>query len=127
MVSYRVAQKTALWSAYFFHLFILPSLIGLLINYRKSKQYLRIEYEDDSQDTVSIGVFLSHHQWMQHSFMVLLLAVTLGSTAFIFSAGFYAIGLIYVWWMGRILRGMVNLWLNKPMPVYVVSPSVELA
>jgi uncharacterized membrane protein len=127
MVSYGIAQKTALWSAYVFHLLILPALFGLLINYRKSKQYQIIEYEDDSQDTVPVGVFLSHHLWLKHSFMVLLLAAALGSTACIFSAEFYALGVISLWWMGRILRGMLNLWFNKPMPAYTANPSAELA
>ena len=101
MVSYRIAQKLALWSAYVFHLFILPALFGLLINYRKSKQYQRIEYEDDSEDTVPINVFLSHHLWMKQSFTFLLLAITLGGAAVIFSDGFYALGIIMVWWTGR--------------------------
>jgi len=126
MVSYRIAQKTALWSAYVFHLFILPALFGLLINYRKSKQYQTIEYEDDSQDTVPVGIFLTHHLWMKQSFTVLLFAAMLGSSASVFSGGFYALGMISVWWLGRILRGMLNLWLNRPMPVFAAKPPLEM-
>lgn len=127
MVSYRLAQQTALWSAYVFHLFILPALFGLLINYRKSKQYQKIEYEDDSPDTVPIGIFLSHHVWMKQSFVVLLWMTIIGSADFVFSGGFYVLAVIGVWWTGRIFHGMWYLVLNKPMPVYLSNPSSDMA
>ena len=122
MVSYRSTQKLALWLAYSLHIFIIPALLGLIINYRKSKQYQRIEYEDDSEDTIPVGIFLTHHLWMMHSFSALMILTTLGITAVIFNWGFYLLAFAGIWWLYRIFRGMFRLCLNKPMPVILLKP-----
>jgi uncharacterized membrane protein len=122
MVSYRSAQKLTLWLAYCLHIFILPSLLALMINFRKSKQYQSIEYEDDSEDTIPVGVFLSHHLWMIRSFTELLVLATLGGATLIFNFGFYALVFVLVWWVYRILRGVLSLCLGKPMPVLIMNP-----
>ena len=123
MISYRSTQKFALWLAYSLHLFILPSIVALLINYRKSKQYRIIEYEDDSEDTIPVKVFLSHHLWMMQSFTSLLLFAVVGSTAIIYNLGCYVLVLAGIWWIYRLCRGMVSLCLNKPMPVVPLMPA----
>ncbi|WP_455209885.1 hypothetical protein [Kaarinaea lacus] len=122
MVSYRSTQKLALWLAYSLHIFILPALFGLMINYRKSKQYQRIEYEDDSEDTIPVGVFLTHHLWMMRSFTALLILTALGVAASVFNWGFYCLAFAGIWWIYRIFRGMFRLCLNKPMPVVLLKP-----
>jgi uncharacterized membrane protein len=122
MVSYRSAQKLTLWLAYCLHIFILPSLLALMINFRKSKQYQSIEYEDDSEDTIPVGVFLSHHLWMIRSFAELLVLAMLGCAAFVFDFGFYALVFVLMWWVYRILRGVLSLCLGRPMPVLILKP-----
>jgi len=117
MVSYRSAQKLTLWLAYCLHMFILPALFALLINYRKSKQYQGIEYEDDSEDTIPVGVFLTHHLWMIRSFTAMLIFLALGMAAIAFKLGFYILASAGLWWIYRNVRGMLSLCLNKPMPV----------
>jgi uncharacterized membrane protein len=122
MVSYRSAQKLTLWLAYLLHIFILPAVLGLLINYRKSKQYQSIEYEDDSEDTIPVGVFLSHHLWMMRSFTELLILAVVGGAAVFLDLGFYGLVFVLIWWIYRNLRGILSLLLNKPMPVFVLKP-----
>ncbi len=121
MVSYRSAQKFALWLAYALHMFILPSLFGLIINYRKSKQYRGIEYEDDSEDTIPVGIFLTHHLWMMRSFATLLIFTVLGMAATIFDLEFNILIFTVVWWVYRIFRGMFSLCRNQPMPIVLLK------
>ena len=122
MVSYRRAQKLALWLAYSLHIFILPSLLGLLINYRKSKQYRGIEYEDDSEETIPVGVFLTHHLWMIRSFAALFIIAALGTIAWVLKLGFDVLAIAVVWWVYRNFRGMFRLCRNQPMPVAFLRP-----
>lgn len=122
MVSYRSTQKLTLWLAYSLHIFVLPALFGLIINYRKSKQYQGIEYEDDSEDTIPVGVFLTHHLWMMRSFTSLLILTALGMAAMVFNGEFYLLAFAGIWWIYRIFHGMFRLSLNKPMPVVLLKP-----
>ena len=117
MVSYRCAQKWAIWTAYILHLLILPSLIGLIINFHKSKQYRGIEYEDDSEETIPVGLFLNHHLWLMRSFNVLLVLVIVSFASVNFGIGLYAISGAGVWWLYRVTRGMLYLCFNKSMPI----------
>jgi uncharacterized membrane protein len=93
-----------------------------MINYRKSRQYQGIEYEDDSEDTVPVGVFLTHHVWMMRSFTASVILTVLGVAAILLNLGFYLLAFAGVWWIYRVFRGMFSLCLNKPMPVVVLKP-----
>jgi uncharacterized membrane protein len=116
MISYRSAQKLAIWAAYAFHLLLILSLVGLLINLRKSAQYQRIEYEDDSEDTIPVAVLLTHHQWLIRTHFMMMVFFALAAVIYFYGAGPHVLTVIAAWWLYRILRGMMFLLANKPMP-----------
>ncbi|WP_455204062.1 hypothetical protein [Kaarinaea lacus] len=118
MVSYRSSQKLAIWSAYILHLLIAPTLIAMLINIVKVRQYQRIEFEDDSDDTIPVALLLTHHQWSLRSLGTLAILSILSAATFFYGIGVYVLAAIASWWWYRMLRGMLNLTMQQPMPSF---------
>ena len=84
----------------------LTSIVGLVINYVKRDRYDEL--------------FDSHHSWMIRSFWWALVWVVLGYIlAFTIIGIVLAIPLwtaVWVWYAYRMIRGIVDLNANKPMP-----------
>jgi len=80
----------------------LPSLIGLMINYLK---------RGDSPDTLA-----SHHRWMIRSFWWGLLWVVLGALLTLLVIGWGIIGVAWLWYLYRHVRGLIALINDDALP-----------
>ena len=80
----------------------LPSLIGLVLNYLK---------RDTSGSQLS-----SHHRWMIRSFWWALLWVCVGLLSLIFLVGWAILGIAWLWYLYRHVRGLIGLLDGAPMP-----------
>ena len=78
------------------------SLIGLLVNYVKRGRY--------------DGLFDSHHRWMISSFWWALLWVVIGWILSFIFIGFAVLFLVWLWYIYRHVRGLVNFINGEPMP-----------
>ena len=99
-------DRTLVLAAYVLHLVGaiagVPSLIGLLLN------YLRRHNGDES-----LG---SHHRWMIRSFWWALLWVLLGAVLAVFVIGWGIIGVAWLWYLYRHIRGLIALVNGTSMP-----------
>lgn len=80
----------------------LPSIIGLVINYIKRND----------------GVYPldSHHAWMISTFWWALLWSIIGALTWFFLIGWAILGLTWLWYLYRHLRGLLRLLDHRPMP-----------
>jgi uncharacterized membrane protein len=99
------AERTLVFVAYALHLFgaiaAVPSLIGLVVNYVK-----RNDYGD---------LFDSHHRWMISSFWWALLWVCIGWITMFILVGYVILFLVWLWYVYRHVRGLVNFLNDDPM------------
>jgi uncharacterized membrane protein len=99
-------ERTWVFVAYALHLVGaiagLTSLIGLVINYLKRGSY------DD--------LFDNHHRWMTRSFWWALLWVCIGWVTTIILVGWAILFLVWLWYIYRHVRGLVNFINGEPMP-----------
>lgn len=100
------SDNAAALIAYVLHLIgavtALPSLIALVINYVK---------RGDGSPIAD-----SHHAWMIRSFWWALLWWIIGALTWIFLIGMAIIGLSWLWYLYRHLRGLLALLDDRPMP-----------
>ena len=100
------SDRTLVLVAYVLHLVGaiagLPSLIGLLLNYLK-----RSECSEP---------LASHHRWMIRSFWWALLWVILGAVLTLLLVGWVIMGLAWLWYLYRHIRGLIALVNGAALP-----------
>ena len=99
-------ERTVILACYILHLIgaitALPSVIGLVLNYVR-----RAEAGD---------LLGSHHRWMIRSFWWAVLWLIIGYLTLILLIGWPIIGLAWLWYVYRHVRGLINLVNGQPMP-----------
>jgi len=78
------------------------SIVGLVINYVKRDRY------DD--------LFDSHHAWMIRSFWWAILWGIIGCITIFILIGWAILFLVWVWYIYRHVRGLINFLNGEPMP-----------
>jgi uncharacterized membrane protein len=99
-------DRTLVLVAYVLHLIGavagVTSIIGLIVNYVKRDRY------DDFFD--------SHHTWMIRSFWWAILWVVIGCITFVILIGWAILFFVWVWYIYRHVRGLINFLNGEPMP-----------
>lgn len=99
-------DRTWVLAAYVLHLVgaiaAVPSLIGLLLNYLCRRN--------------CDAVLASHHRWMIRSFWWALLWVLVGLVLLVFVIGWGVMGVAWLWYLYRHIRGLIGLVNGKAMP-----------
>jgi uncharacterized membrane protein len=99
-------ERTLVLVSYVLHLIGavagLTSIVGLVINYVKRDRY------DD--------LFDSHHAWMIRSFWWAILWVVIGLITIFILLGWAILFLVWVWYIYRHVRGLINFLNGEPMP-----------
>jgi uncharacterized membrane protein len=80
----------------------LTSIVGLVINYLKRDRYDEL--------------FDSHHAWMIRSFWWALLWSVIGIITIVILVGWAILFLVWVWYIYRHVRGLINFLNGEPMP-----------
>ena len=78
------------------------SIIGLIVNYVKRDRY------DEFFD--------SHHAWMIRSFWWAILWVVIGCITIFILIGWAILFFVWVWYIYRHVRGLINFLNGEPMP-----------
>jgi uncharacterized membrane protein len=109
-------QRLIMLLAYGLHLLLLTSAMGALINAFKIRQY------DKGTDTVerrrgTTALLASHHQWLLRTFLISLFFLAMGFGTLYYGVGYVLLFGAALWWVYRMLRGLVRYAENKPMPV----------
>lgn len=99
-------ERTVVLVCYVLHLFgaiaALPSVIGLVLNYLKRAE---------------AGELLgTHHDWMIRSFWWAVLWLLVGYATLLFLIGWAILGLSWLWYVYRHVRGLINFLNGEPMP-----------
>ncbi len=100
------SDRTLVLVAYVLHLVGavagVTSIVGLIINYLKRDRY------DDFFDT--------HHSWMIRSFWWAILWVVIGCITIFILIGWAILFFVWVWYIYRHVRGLINFLNGEPMP-----------
>jgi uncharacterized membrane protein len=100
------SSRTVVLIAYGLHLFGaiigLPSIIGLIVNYVERTRYG--------------GLTDSHHRWMIRSFWWALLWIIVGGITTFILIGWLILGLAWLWYVYRHVRGLIVLLDGRSMP-----------
>ena len=78
------------------------SIVGLILNYVKRDGYDEL--------------FDSHHAWMIRSFWWAILWCVLGLVTLVIFVGFVILGVAWLWYVYRHVRGLIALLNGEPMP-----------
>jgi len=78
------------------------SIVGLILNYVKRDAYDEL--------------FDSHHAWMIRSFWWAILWCVLGLVTLVIGVGFVILGVAWIWYVYRHVRGLIALLNGEPMP-----------
>jgi uncharacterized membrane protein len=106
-----------LWLTYVLYLMGLPSIIGVIINYFEARR-MRREKSQQAFDVDGYTVLIdSHHQWLLRTFVSSFIMLLMAVGTFYYGAGYAIAAIAGVWWLYRVLRGIVNLLRHKPMYV----------
>ena len=100
-------QDQRIWAivAYILHLFgvlAFPSIVALILNYLRRDQ--------------AHEILQTHHSWMIRTFWWALLWVLISAVTWFLVIGVFVAAAVWLWWMYRIIRGLIYLADNKPMP-----------
>jgi uncharacterized membrane protein len=100
------SERTIVLVAYVLHLVGsiagVTSIIGLVLN------YIRRDHHG--------GLFDSHHRWMIRSFWWAILWVAIGLITIFILIGWVILGLVWLWYVYRHVRGLIALVNGQPMP-----------
>jgi len=111
-------QRLIVLLTYGLHILVVPAALGALINAFKIRQY---RTGTAGNVTVAAGpatfFFLSHHQWLLRTFLISLFFAAMGSGTLYYGVGYAVLICVLLWWIYRMLRGLVRYAENKPMPV----------
>lgn len=81
---------------------VIPSLIGLLLNYLK-----RNEVEE---------ALANHHRWMIRTFWWVVLWASIGAVATVLLIGWLILAVVWVWYVYRNVLGLIRLANGESMP-----------
>ena len=100
------SERTVVLVAYVLHLVGsiagVTSIIGLILNYVRRDRY---------------GSFFdSHHRWMIRSFWWAILWIVIGICTTFILIGWVILGLVWLWYVYRHVRGLIALANGEPMP-----------
>ena len=115
--AFEKTQSHILWFVYFLYFLIVPAIIGLVINLIKTKQYRQIAVNGNRQDTQTLNMLQSHHQWLMRTFIVVVILTMVSIGTVYYGFGYFVAAGAIIWWFYRIVRGMLALTYHKNLPV----------
>jgi uncharacterized membrane protein len=111
------SQQRLVWIVYVLHILVFPAALGALINALKLREYGKSPSTEDTQVGDSTKFFVSHHQWLLRTFLVSLFFLAIGLGTLYYGVG-YIVGIgAVIWWIYRMVRGIIGYAEKKPMPV----------
>ena len=115
---YDAWQRLILGVSYVLHILLVPAIVGLAINVLKIREYAKPVTTENLRHRDAARLFASHHQWLLRTFLISMFLMAAGYGTAYWGVG-YVVGIgAAVWWIYRMLRGIVSFAANKPMPVW---------
>ena len=114
---YEKSQRAILWVTYILHILLFPAALGAIINAVKIREYRKPAMAEDKEHQESNNVLMSHHQWLLRTFLISLFFMAMGYGTMYYGVG-YILGIgAVVWWIYRMIRGLIGCAEKRPMPV----------
>lgn len=114
---FQAKGVSLLWLTYLSYLLVLPSIFGMLVNEYEAKMLRPLADQNGEKNADVAQMLWSHHVWLRRTFwlFVVFAMMALGTA-------YYGFGLLVgvgaiVWWLYRVVRGMIALSGTHPMPV----------
>jgi len=115
---YAAGQRLIVGLAYVLHILLIPAILAAIINVLKIREYDKPTPSQDGGRRDAAKLFESHHKWLLNTFIIALFFMAAGYGTMYYGVGYALVIGAAVWWMYRILRGIVTFAANKPMPVW---------
>ena len=115
---YAAGQRLIVGLAYVLHILLIPAILAAIINVLKIREYDKPASSQDGGQRDAAKLFESHHKWLLNTFIIALFFTAAGYGTMYYGVGYALVIGAAVWWMYRILRGIVTFAANKPMPVW---------
>ena len=111
------SQGLTLWIAYALHILLFPAALGALINAVMIRVYRKPTLTDDAQHRDYAKMLASHHVWLLRTFLISLFFMAMALGTLYYGVG-YLLGIgAVIWWIYRMVRGVVGYVEKRPMPV----------
>lgn len=110
---YGNSSKLILWVTYVLQLLVVPAVFGAVINALQLRHYRNLDVKPNATDTLVV----SHHQWLLRTFLITLFFIAMAAGTLYYGVGYLVGTGVVVWWIYRMVRGLISCAENKPMPV----------
>lgn len=116
-IQHDKSQRAVLWVTYILHILLFPAAVGAIINAVKIREYGKSNMDADKRNEDSTRLLKSHHQWLLRTFLISIFFLAMGYGTMYYGVG-YILGIgAVVWWIYRMIRGLISCAERKPMPV----------
>ena len=111
-------QRLIVLLTYGLHLLLIPAALGALVNALKIRDLRPAESDGEAVPADRDTTFLlSHHRWLLRTFLISLFFAAMGSGTMYYGVGYALLIGALLWWIYRMVRGLVRYAEHKPMPV----------
>jgi uncharacterized membrane protein len=110
-------ERRLLWLAYCLHILLITLPLGVLLNVHRVLAYKKL-MEQSHIDDDTMDAYITHHYWLLRTAagVVLLGMASLGT--FYYGVGIVLAFLMTLWWIYRMIRGVVSLAESEAVPVW---------
>jgi uncharacterized membrane protein len=95
---------------------MIPAIIGLIVNWVEIKKTEQIKEQNQSEYDATLKTLDSHHRWLLRTFIFCFVFALAAIGTSYYGIGYVLAVVTVVWWFYRVLKGMIMLSTNKPMP-----------
>ena len=114
---YAAGQRIILGIAYALHILLIPAILGVAINMLKIREYHKPAVSESTRHREIAGRLETHHVWLLRTFLISLFFMAAGYGTAYWGVG-YLLGIgAVIWWVYRMVRGIIGYAADKPMPV----------
>lgn len=112
------SQQSLLWHnsilylTYILHFAIVTSPVAALIG------YVEMRLNPDVTTSPAMANLMRHHKWLRNTFVVSAVFAMIALGTAYMGVGIAVAAALAVWWIYRIIRGVVSLAWHKPLPLW---------
>lgn len=109
-------QSMMLWVIYCLFLFTLPSIIGAFISWLEVRKTAKQDKDHKILLDDTSKIIDSHHRWLLRTFIFCLVLTMCAIGTTYYGVGYFVAAATILWWYFRVIKGMIMLYENRPMP-----------
>lgn len=114
---YQSSQKRILWLTYALYALVILAPLGVIIDLVKAREYKQFSAKTAIPQPELLAVLTNHHLWLARTFLGLVLVSMVAVGTMFYGFGYIVALVGIIWWISRIVRGVMALSHQRPLSV----------